>query len=240
MTYELPSFFGGLTLILKSQPKSNLQPSLVALCIRCMDLIIHVRFGKHAFEKLDQPLRQLVAARLHFPLIRHPLFLSVHHATDVALVTALVASTHKSLALKTSSHSKGEPCLRRPDRPQKEREPRAGRPGAGGSSSAGSPQVHPLPPEQQLGSQEVQLMMTLYSSRLMFVAVIANEVTKTTRFIQFDVSIKDVSQIFVHRLQIIHKCIPSRDDNTPVTFREAAIGLAQRFPSVSTTLPFYA
>ena len=52
-------------------------------------------------------------------------------------------------------------------------------------------------------------MMTLYSSRLMFVsvvaviAVIANEMTKTTGFIQFDVSIKDDSQIFVHRLQII-------------------------------------
>ena len=53
-------------------------------------------------------------------------------------------------------------------------------------------------------------MMTLYSSRLMFVsvvtviAVIANEMTKTTGFIQFDVSIKDDSQIFVHRLQVIH------------------------------------
>ena len=87
-------------------------------------------------------------------------------------------------------------------------------------------------------------MMTLYSSRLMFVsvvtviAVIANEMTKTTGFIQFDVSIKDDSQIFVHRLQIIHKCIPSRDDNTPVTFREAAIDLAQRFPSVSFNCPF--
>ena len=45
-------------------------------------------------------------------------------------------------------------------------------------------------------------MMTLYS-RLMFVSVIANEVTKTTGFIQFGVSIKDDSQILVHRLQII-------------------------------------
>ena len=84
-------------------------------------------------------------------------------------------------------------------------------------------------------------MMTLYS-RLTFVsvvavvaiiAVIANEVTKTTGFIEFSVSIKDNSQIFVHRPQVIHKCIPSPDDNTPVTFREPAIGLAQRFPSVS-------
>ena len=42
-------------------------------------------------------------------------------------------------------------------------------------------------------------MMTLYS-RLTFVsvvAVIANEVTKTTGFIEFNVSIKDDSQIFV-------------------------------------------
>ena len=49
-------------------------------------------------------------------------------------------------------------------------------------------------------------MMTLYS-RLTFVsvvAVIANEVTKTTGFIEFNVSIKDDSQIFVHRLQVIH------------------------------------
>ena len=55
-------------------------------------------------------------------------------------------------------------------------------------------------------------MMTLYS-RLTFVsvvavvaiiAVVANEVTKTTGFIQFNVSIKDISQIFVHRLQVIH------------------------------------
>ena len=70
-----------------------------------MYLTIHVRFGKHAFEKLDQPLRQLVAARLHFPLIRHPFLIGVHHAADVALVAALVASTHNSLALKTSNHS---------------------------------------------------------------------------------------------------------------------------------------
>ena len=53
-------------------------------------------------------------------------------------------------------------------------------------------------------------MMTLYSSTLTFVsvvsvvAVVANEVTKTTGFIQFGVSIKDVSQIIVHRLQVIH------------------------------------
>ena len=105
MSYELPSFFGGLKHILKSQPKSILQPSLVALCLRCMYLTIHVRFGKHAFEKLDQPLRQLVAARLHFPLIRRPFLLGIHHTADVALVAALVASTHKSLALKTSNHS---------------------------------------------------------------------------------------------------------------------------------------
>ena len=105
MPYELPSFFGGLNRDIKAQPKSNLQPSLVALCILCMDLIIHVRFGKHAFEKLDQSLRQLIVARLHFPLIRHPVLLGIHHAADVALVAALVASTHKSLALKTSSHS---------------------------------------------------------------------------------------------------------------------------------------
>lgn len=202
MSYELPSFRGGLKRIIKSQPKSILQPSFVAICLRYMYLTIHVRFGKHAFEKLDQPLRQLVAAPLHFPLIRHPFLLGIHHAADVALVAALVASTHKSLALKTSNHSKGEPCLRRPDRRQKEREPRAGRPRAGGSSPAGSPQVHPLPPEQQLGSQEVQLMMTLYS-RLTFVSVIANEATKTTGFIEFNVSIKDDSQIFVHRPQVI-------------------------------------
>ena len=84
-------------------------------------------------------------------------------------------------------------------------------------------------------------MMTLYS-RLTFVsvvavvaiiAVVANEVTKTTGFIQFSVSIKDDSQILVHRLQIIHKCIPSPDGNTPVAFRVVAIGLAQRFPSLS-------
>ena len=58
----------------------------------------------------------------------------------------------------------------------------------------------------------MQLMMTLYSSRLTFVsvvavvaiiAVVANEVTKTTGFIQFNVSIKDYSQIFVHRPQVI-------------------------------------
>ena len=56
-------------------------------------------------------------------------------------------------------------------------------------------------------------MMTLYSSRLTFVsvaavvsvvAVVANEATKTIGFIQFNVSIKDDSQIFVHRLQVIH------------------------------------
>ena len=59
-------------------------------------------------------------------------------------------------------------------------------------------------------------MMTLYSSTLTFVsvvsvaavvsvvAVVANEATKTTGFIQFGVSIKDDSQIFVHRLQVIH------------------------------------
>lgn len=105
MSYELLSFHGELKCILKSQPKSILQPSLVALCLRRMYLIIHVRFGKHAFEKLDQPLRLLIAARLHFPLIRHPFLLSVHHAADVALVAALVASTHKCLALKTSNHS---------------------------------------------------------------------------------------------------------------------------------------
>ena len=55
-------------------------------------------------------------------------------------------------------------------------------------------------------------MMTLHSSRLTLVsvvaviavtAVIANEVTKTTGFIQFNVSIKDDSQIFVHRPQVI-------------------------------------
>ena len=78
-------------------------------------------------------------------------------------------------------------------------------------------------------------MMTLYSrlTLVSVVAVIANEVTKTTGFIEFNVSIKDDSQIFVHRLQIIHKCIPSRDGNTPVAFRVVAIGLDQRFPSVS-------
>lgn len=65
-------------------------------------------------------------------------------------------------------------------------------------------------------------MMTLYSSRVTFVsvvavisvvavvaiiaavAVVANEATKTIGFIQFNVSIKDISQIFVHRLQVIH------------------------------------
>ena len=59
-------------------------------------------------------------------------------------------------------------------------------------------------------------MMTLYSSRLTFVsvvavvaivavvAVVANEATKTIGFIQFNVSIKDDSQIIVHRLQVIH------------------------------------
>ena len=59
-------------------------------------------------------------------------------------------------------------------------------------------------------------MMTLYSSTLTFVsvvsvaavvsvvAVVANEATKTIGFIQFNVSIKDDSQIFVHRLQVIH------------------------------------
>ena len=49
-------------------------------------------------------------------------------------------------------------------------------------------------------------MMNLYSSRLTFVSVvvvIANEMTKTTGFIQFNVSIKDISQIFVHRPQVI-------------------------------------
>ena len=46
-------------------------------------------------------------------------------------------------------------------------------------------------------------MMTLYS-RLTFVSVIANEVTKTTGFIEFSMSIKNASQIFVHRLQVIH------------------------------------
>lgn len=45
-------------------------------------------------------------------------------------------------------------------------------------------------------------MMTLYS-RLTFVSVIANEATKTTGFIEFNVSIKDDSQIFVHRPQVI-------------------------------------
>lgn len=40
-------------------------------------------------------------------------------------------------------------------------------------------------------------MITLYSSRLTFVSVIANEATKTTGFIEFSVSIKDDSQIFV-------------------------------------------
>lgn len=49
-------------------------------------------------------------------------------------------------------------------------------------------------------------MMTLYSSRLTLVSVvsvvsivvnIANEVTKTTGFIEFNVSIKDDSQVFV-------------------------------------------
>ena len=39
-------------------------------------------------------------------------------------------------------------------------------------------------------------MMTLYS-RLTFVSVVANEVTKTTGFIEFNVSIKDDSQILV-------------------------------------------
>ena len=42
-------------------------------------------------------------------------------------------------------------------------------------------------------------MMTLYS-RLTLVSIvvnIANEVTKTTRFIEFNVSIKDDSQVFV-------------------------------------------
>ena len=201
MSYELPSFHGGLKPILKSQPESDLQPSLVVLCLRCMYLTIHMRFGKHAFEKLDQPLKLLFCCAPPLP-VHTPSILGIHHATDISLVAALVASTHKSLALKTSSHSKGEPCLRRPDRRQKEREPRAGRPRAGGSSPAGSPQVHPLPPEQQLGSQEVQLMMTLYS-RLTFVSVIANEVTKTTGFIEFNVPIKDDSQIFVHRPQVI-------------------------------------
>lgn len=78
-------------------------------------------------------------------------------------------------------------------------------------------------------------MMTLYSrlTLVSVVAVIANEVTKTTGFIEFNVSIKDDSQIFVHRLQITHKCIPPPDGNTPVTFRVVAIGLAQRFLSVS-------
>ena len=62
-------------------------------------------------------------------------------------------------------------------------------------------------------------MMTLHSSRLTLVsvavvvaviavvavvAVVANEVTKTTRFIEFSMSIKNASQIFVHRLQVIH------------------------------------
>ena len=48
-------------------------------------------------------------------------------------------------------------------------------------------------------------MMTLYSrlTLVSVVAVIANEVTKTTGFIQFNVSIKDDSQIFVHRPQVI-------------------------------------
>ena len=42
-------------------------------------------------------------------------------------------------------------------------------------------------------------MMTLYSrlTLVSVVAVIANEVTKTTRFIEFNVSIKDDSQVFV-------------------------------------------
>lgn len=62
-------------------------------------------------------------------------------------------------------------------------------------------------------------MITLYSSRVTFVCVaavvsvvavvaiiaaVANEATKTIGFIQFNVSIKDISQIFVHRLQVIH------------------------------------
>ena len=63
-------------------------------------------------------------------------------------------------------------------------------------------------------------MMTLYS-RLTFVSVVAvvaiiavvtvvavvavvtNEATKTIGFVQFNVSIKDDSQIFVHRPQVI-------------------------------------
>lgn len=53
-------------------------------------------------------------------------------------------------------------------------------------------------------------MMTLYSSRLTLVAAVANEVTKTTGFIQFGVSIKDDSQIFVPGYRFIHKCIPPR------------------------------
>lgn len=83
-------------------------------------------------------------------------------------------------------------------------------------------------------------MMTLYSSRLTLVAVvavIANEVTKTTGFIEFNLSIKDDSQIFVPGYRFIHKCIPPPDDNTPVTFRVVAIGLAQRFPSLSSFSP---
>ena len=59
-------------------------------------------------------------------------------------------------------------------------------------------------------------MMTLHSSRLTLVSVVAvvaiiavvavvtNEATKTIGFVQFNVSIKDDSQIFVHRLQVIH------------------------------------
>ena len=62
-------------------------------------------------------------------------------------------------------------------------------------------------------------MMTLHSSRLTLVSVVAvvaiiavvavvavvtNEATKTIGFIQFNVSIKDDSQIFVHGLQVIH------------------------------------
>ena len=80
-------------------------------------------------------------------------------------------------------------------------------------------------------------MMTLYSSRLTLVAAVANEVTKTTGFIQFGVSIKDDSQIFVPGYRFIHKCIPPPDDNTPVAFRVVAIGLAQRFPSLSFNCP---
>ena len=59
-------------------------------------------------------------------------------------------------------------------------------------------------------------MMTLHSSRLTLVSVVAvvaiiavvtvvtNEATKTIGFVQFNVSIKDDSQIFVHGLQVIH------------------------------------